>query len=127
VILVGTTANQGFGFNMISDFTMVAGDTKTLVVTVKDASGNTVNISGASITWKASRSLRKASVLSKSVNSGITITDGPRGQFSVSLLPADTDDLRGSYYHEAQVTASDGTISTVLRGSMKVDRALITA
>ena len=127
ILLVGSTSTRKTGFDMISDFNMVAGDTKTLVVTVKDSSGNPVNIAGAAILWRASRSIRKTAALSKEVNDGIVISDGPNGQFTVSLDPADTDDMHGEYYHEAQVTALDGTISTVLRGAMKVDRALIIA
>lgn len=126
VILVGSTSMQRYGYDMISDFNMVAGDSKTLVVTVKDSTGGPVNISGATISWKAARSLRKTPVISKAVNTGIIITNGPDGEFTVTLDSADTDDLSGNYYHEAQVTATDGTISTVLRGTMKVDRALIT-
>lgn len=127
VTLVGTTAILASGVSMISNFMMTAGDTKTLVVTTKDASGNAVNITGSSIKWQAARSMGKASVLSKSTSSGIQITDGANGEFTVTLNPSDTEDLIGNYYHEAQITAADGTISTVLFGTMKINPALIEA
>lgn len=124
IILQGTTSNRS-NHVMIQNFNMVAGDTKTLVVYVKDADGDPVNISGATIKWQAARSHGKASVITKSTSSGITISDGPNGIFSVTLNPSDTESLSGTYAHEAQVTASDSTISTVLQGTMKVNKALI--
>lgn len=127
ILLVGSTAVRRSGFEMISDFNMVAGDTKTLVVSVKDSKGDPVNITGVAITWKAARSFNKDAVITKTVNSGITISDGPNGQFTVALDPDDTELLKGGYYHEAQMTTDAGIISTVLRGTMKINRALITA
>lgn len=124
-LLVGSTANTITGFKMITNFMMVAGDSKTLVVTVKDAEGVAVNITGSTIKWRAARSFGKAAVISKTTSSGIQITDGANGQFTVTLSTSDTDDLLGVYYHEAEVTASDGTISTVLSGTMKINPALI--
>lgn len=128
VILVGSVSTKIRGFKMIPNFTMVAGDTKELIVSVRTTNGSAVNISGAEIKWQCARSHGKPSVLSKdTTNLGVTITDGPNGIFKVSLDPEDTEDLRGTFFHEAQVTFSDGTISTVLTGTMKVNAPLIEA
>jgi hypothetical protein len=44
----------------------------------------------------------------------------------VVLRSADTEGLKaGGYYHEAQVTLSDGTVGTVLGGAFKVRANLI--
>lgn len=111
---------------MIQNFQMVAGDTKYLVVTVRDADGVAVDLTGAGIKWQCARSFGKASVLSKATGgSGIAITSASGGIFTVTLSPSDTESMGGNYYHEAQVTASDGTISTVMFGTMKVNKALI--
>lgn len=112
---------------MTTNFSMTAGDHKTLIVDVVDQSGAAVVITGATIAWRAARSLGKSAVISKTTSSGITITDGPGGEFSVTLSPSDTNSLVGNYYHEAQVTLSAGTILTVLTGTMKINKALIVA
>jgi len=126
-LLVGSTANIIHGYKMISNFNMTAGDTKQLVITVKDADGDAVSITGSSIKWQCARSLGKASVLSKTTSSGIQITDGANGVFVVTLSPSDTESLVGNYYHESQITFSDNTVSTVLVGTMTVKPALIEA
>ena len=127
VILVGSTAAPAFGFKMIQNFEMTAGDDKTLVITVRDANGNPVSITGASIKWQCARSFGKASSISKTTSSGISITDGANGVFAVTLDDTDTESLVGNFIHEAQVTASDGSISTVVSGTMKINKALIEA
>lgn len=127
VFLTGTTATRIFGVKMIQNFTMTAGDTKTLVVSVTDAEGSAVNITGATIRWVCKRSLGKAASISKTTVLGISLTDAVNGQFTVTLNPSDTDDLAGIFQHEVELTASDGTISTILSGTMKVNKALIEA
>ena len=118
LFLTGTNNNRRFGPAMIQNFEMTAGDTKTLVVTVKDSNDDAVAITGAAIKWQCARSFGKASSISKATGgSGIVITDGPNGQFTVTLDADDTEDLVGNFYHEAQVTATDDTVSTVLFGT----------
>lgn len=126
--LTASSASPIFGFKMSQNFQMTAGDNKVLVVTVKDANGTRVNITGTSIKWQAARSFGKASVISKATGgNGVNITNGPNGVFTVTLLAADTESLAGIYHHEAQITALDGLISTVLFGTMKINKALIEA
>lgn len=128
VFLTATSATPIFGVRMIQNFDMVAGDHKTLVITVKDADGVAVNIASATIKWQCARSLGKASNISKATGgSGITITDAANGVFTVTLNPSDTNSLVGNFIHEAEVTSSGGTISTVLQGTMKINRPLIEA
>ena len=112
---------------MATDFTMFAGDDKTLTVTVLDPDGDAVNITAATIKWQCARSLGKASAISKTTSSGITITSASGGIFTVALEDTDTEDLSANYQHEAEVTFADGTISTVLSGTMKIIPVLIEA
>jgi hypothetical protein len=108
------------------DFSMFAGDSKTLSVSVTEqADGAPTNITGATISWQAVRSLRKTVVITKSTSDGITISSGSGGTFDITLDPSDTASLRGDYYHEAQITFTTGEVSTVLRGVMTVEPALI--
>ncbi|MDP2621465.1 MAG: hypothetical protein Q8P46_15060 [Hyphomicrobiales bacterium] len=110
------------------NFVMFAGDTKTLRVTVRDNEDNAVDLTSASIKWECGRSYGKASTISKATGgSGITITDATGGEFEVLLDADDTEDQAGVFYHEAEVTFSDDTISTVLSGTMTVQRVLIEA
>lgn len=125
ILLVGSAAQFARGFTMITNFQMVAGDSKSLVVTVKDGAGLAVNITGATIKWRAARSFGKSAIISKSTASGIQITDGANGQFTVTLDPADTNSLLGVYYHEAEVTSTNNEISTVISGTMKINPNLI--
>ena len=107
------------------DFSMIAGDTKVLTVTVRDPStGDPVSIVDASITWKASKSVGRTVVLTKTTAAGISITDGANGVFTITLAAANTVGFSGSYIHEAKVTFSDGTVQRVLRGMMHVEPAL---
>lgn len=47
----------------------------------------------------------------------------PAGQIRVSLLPADTDGLPVSYLpYDVQLRESDGTVTTIVKGSIEVDR-----
>lgn len=125
IVLVGTTSNHIRHFKMAQNFQMTAGDTKSLVITVRNSSGEPVNITGSTVKWQCARSYGKASIISKSTTLGISLSDPTNGIFTVTLDPPDTEDLSGIYHHEAQVTAADGSISTVLVGTMKINKALI--
>jgi hypothetical protein len=48
------------------------------------------------------------------------------GDLVVHLVSADTEGMAsGGYYHEAQVTLSDGRVGTVLTGKFKIKQNLI--
>ncbi len=115
---------------MTTSFTMYEGDTKTLEVTVRDAVGDVVNITGATIRWWMAKNVRATGAdiyIEKSTGAGITIVDGVAGRFNVALDPADTEDMgttNKTYYHEAE-TDIGGVISTVLVGQATILPALI--
>lgn len=107
------------------DFTMYAGDSKTLVVTAKDEDGAAVDITDATIRWQLARSVSTTALVTKSIGDGVTITDGSGGVFEVELENADTESLKGEFYHEAEAILTDGTIATVLSGTATINRTLI--
>lgn len=113
----------------ITDFIMTAGDTKLIDVSVTEVSNNNpTDISSATIAWKVTRSLRPSATvsISKSTSSGISITSGSGGTFRITLNAADTSSLTpGDYYHEAQVSFSDGEVATVLKGIMTLEPGLV--
>ena len=103
------------------NFSMFAGDTKVLVVSVVDVTGQPVDITGTLIRWQLAKSVRDAAALiEKSVDDGIEITDLPGGLFTVTLNPADTLQLTGTYYYEGEID-DGGVISTVVSGYMQID------
>jgi hypothetical protein len=112
---------------MSSDFELYAGDTREVVVNVVDQDGIKVNLTGGTVLWKMAKSDWKtnpaAVIVDKSSGVGqIALADG---SFTVHLLSADTIGVEGSFYHEAQITLSDGTIGTPLVGKVKVKPNLI--
>lgn len=105
---------------MSANFDLIAGDTKTLEVDVK-ANGVVVNIGAASaIIWQMSTSpFADNSVVSKGLGTGVTITSGPQGLFTVRLDSADTILLGGVYYHFARVTLGS-EIATIFLGLLAI-------
>ena len=108
------------------DFTMTEGDTKLIDVTVKDRNtGDPVNITGVTISWKVFKGYGKTAALTKTTASGISITDGANGVFRITITAGDTANFVGTYNHAAQVPFSDSTIQPVLRGTMTVEQGFI--
>ena len=89
-------------------FVVFEGDNQNLNVTVLDAAGAVVDITGASaIDWKMSVDEFTAPTISKSLGSGIAVTNGPAGIFTVTLDPADTNGKTpGIYYQASRITLS---------------------
>ena len=104
------------------DFTLDAGDKAILTITVDDGAEPpvAVDLSGVAIQWALARDLSIVPVVTKSVGSGIVITDPTNGIFKVTLDPADTEGLCGIYYHEAEVTDTNSDPSTVTRGTVTI-------
>ena len=119
-----TAENQNFEF--------YAGDYKVLTINVLGGAGQLIDISSSSaIAWvMKEHPWSSANVLSKSLGSGITITDGPGGIFEIVLAAADTEallndlDAEGKlYWHEAEVTDGSGLPSTVTTGWITLKRS----
>lgn len=110
----------------MTDFTLYAGDDKLLTVTVTDGEGEPVDLTGAQkIRWQLGKGPGKTPIVEKALGQGIEVTDGPGGIFTVTLDSADTEALKGSYYHEAEVIDEDGNVSTVLTGTVTIEATLI--
>ena len=94
------------------DINMFAGDTKDILVTM------TTDLSGATIKWALKKRLNGTQYIYKTTSSGITVSGST---FTIRLDVADTSDLSGGYYHEAEVTDALGNVSTVMTGSAKIE------
>lgn len=109
-------------------FTMTSGDTFTLNYTVRDAAGVAIDLTNATVKWQLARSVKEGALISKVTGNSpteIELTTPESGAFAVYLLPADTAQLAGRYYHEAEVTDAAGTVSTVATGHAVIIQDLI--
>lgn len=105
------------------NFEMYAGDSQVLVVPLN------FDLTGAKeIKWTlkiSAGSTEKLIYKEFSSNNGIEITNsGPVPEdeniFQIQLNPEDTLNLKGTYYHEAEVTDNQGNVSTVMVGFPKI-------
>ena len=106
------------------DFTMHAGDTKDVTVSVVDGDGSSVTLTGATIVWKMARKVDETALLTKTTTAGdITISGA---DFSFTLAASDTASLdAGQYYHEAEVTDSSSDVATVTTGIITIETDLV--
>lgn len=81
---------------------MYAGDYITLDFTAKEESGAALNLTGLTLKWSLGRTSDGPPLLTKTIGSGITVTDAAAGKFKVELDQADTQKFSGAYYHEAK-------------------------
>lgn len=108
------------------NFDMMAGDDVELNFTI--SSDIALTLTGASIRWWVARSVGAGparAVVMKSLVSGIAVTDADNRLFTVTLNAADTDGLKGFYYHECEIIDAAGKISTVTTGKMTVNPTII--
>lgn len=104
---VGETAKN-------QNFCMVAGDTKMLIISINEIT----NFDNVSIKWGARKDyFTRNNLIFKELNNGIKINDET---IQITLNPLDTDNLRGTLYHELEITDELNNITTVLVGTMKI-------
>lgn len=109
------------------NFEIHSGDSKTLKFTIRDQNDAIKDITGATATWAAAKRKTSSTLISKTSGSGITITDATNGLLEVELDPADTEALKGDYYHELQLVDNQSRKSTAAYGTMTVRIDLITS
>lgn len=95
------------------NFDITQGDSKRIVIPVVDENNAPFNLAGTTVRWVLSRGPGTSPLLQKQSPGGIDI--GPTS-FTVKLDPSDTLLMRGKFYHEAEITEADGSISTVTIG-----------
>lgn len=104
------------------NFSIFSGDDEDILVSVVDDAGAAVALTGATITWRLADTRGGTVELTKINDStnGVTITDAAGGTFTIHIASADTTDLAGVYYHEAQVEDAQGNKTTVLTGYAEI-------
>ena len=109
---------------MDQDFSMYAGDTKIIQVTVTDSTGAPKDITGATINWALQQVYK--TIIEKSITTGgIVITDATNGVFQILLLPIDTEGFStGLYTHQALVIDNNGTSEVIFTGTITFSDSL---
>jgi hypothetical protein len=102
--------------------TLVRGDTEHLRVTVTDADGDTVNLTGADAWFTVKRRVADPddrAAIALRMGAGIEVEDAPGGVLIVTLTATETDDMvPGVYRYDVQVRDANGRISTVADGRL---------
>jgi hypothetical protein len=107
------------------DISAIRGDTQLYRVTVV-RNNAPVNLTGAKVWFTAKLDKNDAdvdAVIAKDTDgSGVEITDPLLGKVSFSIVPADTASLDKdtTLWYDVQVRESDGTVSTVVSGLLRV-------
>jgi hypothetical protein len=108
------------------------GDTKVIIVPVKDDTGAFVDLDGGSARWWLGRNAGAAGdkvlVKKASIGSGGIVLQLEDGYWRarITIDPADTEGLKpGDYYHELEVIDADGAVSTVTTGTFTIVQTMI--
>ena len=109
------------------NFTLYAGDHKTLTFTITNEAGAAQPLAGATIYWAMGHvASSDVTQIFKSTASGITITNPAGGIFEVYLRPSNTKNLvAGEYYHEASMVDALGNVSTLAIGTIILKASLV--
>ncbi|QSG06391.1 hypothetical protein [Halapricum desulfuricans] len=108
------------------NITHYAGDSLTLRVTTKEEDGSRVDLTSTEIEWVLAESVSSTPDVVKGTSTGgITITDAVNGEFEIDLVPADTEALVGSYYHEAELRDAVGNEFTIFVGDITIKESAI--
>lgn len=115
------------------DWTMVAGDSRTLRFTITGDDGATAELSGAqSVRWGCVRRLANGSfaappAVEKTLGNGIALNDPAGGIIEVTLSPGDTAALPGGrYHHQLELTSAAGEVATLATGTLTLVPDLLT-
>ena len=102
----------------ISNIFIDQGATFTTTVTVTDANGDAVNLSGYSVAAQ----IRKTFLSSTATAFTATISNAASGEITISLSPTQTTALEaGRFVYDVLITASGGTKTRVVEGQVTVN------
>jgi hypothetical protein len=105
------------------NFEMWSGDHRNLIYTVSDATSASVDLAGASVMWVMADDSLSGSILRLTNESGSGVSvSAASSQFTVSLSPAHTADLAGTYFYEAEIIDSNNNRVTVAVGTATINQ-----
>lgn len=98
-----------------------AGDDKRLEVTVRDEDDAVVDLTGIeSAKWSLAKTANSTALVTHTLNDNISVVAATSGRINIIIDAADTEGLRGVYYHEAEITDASGKTGTILYGSATI-------
>ena len=108
------------------DIRMVLNNDINVQFNVLDIDGVPINITGFTILWQVKKSYLGLALISKTVGSGILITNAAGGVFVVSIAAADTAAMSpGEYKHECCLTDTYGKSVTLTGFGLEVGRFVL--
>lgn len=93
--------------------TVNQGSHRVITVTVTG-----LTLTGLSMTYVVAASATSSALVSKTVGSGLTISDGTH--VLISFAPSDTASLSGAYHHELRVTNGSSQTDLLFTGTLTV-------
>ena len=111
---------------LTSSLSYVAGDDVLIRFTVTDQDDVAANITGTTPRFAIVNAVTGVAVVGTETSPATavaTITDGPNGVFTVAIDDEDTEDLRGTYRYQAELTDVSGGVSTVATGFIDFERS----
>ena len=109
------------------DFTMHAGDTKILILTVKDEDGDIINLTGLQSAQTVIKKYPNSTtaLVTKTLAAADIANPAPTtGVLSVTIAAADTSSFSaGEYYHETRMKDTNSYIGTIVTGTITVKDA----
>lgn len=109
----------------------VRGDDEEYDITLVDEAGQPLDLDDLDEMWFTVHDTDNSDLLQKTrTGGGIVVTDAAAGEATISITPADTEDLPSralSLAYDVQVRDSTGVISTPIRGRLRVSPDVTTA
>jgi len=103
------------------NFTIYAGDTASITVGITTDSGTTAaSLAGASAVWIAEEEVGSGSVIRLTTNNFVSLSGSIA---TLAIAASDTVNLAGKYYHELEVTDTNGNISTTTTGIVTIKKS----
>ena len=111
---------------MMTRLAMTRGDSPVWNLIAYQADGSRLDISSGSLFFTAKSSTRQAdvdAVFQKTSGDGITVTDGPNGEFTVELAGSDTNSMYApaTLKYDVQYVTTGSKAYTLLKGDLHVD------
>lgn len=105
------------------DFTLPAGDSAILQITVKNPDLTVMDLTGATLKWSSQQLDDLTTRVDLTAGIGLTVVDAVGGRVDVNI-PKATLIVAGPHMHELQVIDAGGESQTVLQGDITVIRTL---
>ena len=103
------------------NFEIWSGDHKNLVAAITGSDGAAQDMTGMTIEWIMRPAAEAASLVRRTsaVSGGISISTST---LTISMSPADTVSLGGTYWHECSASDTDSNVATLFTGWATVNR-----